>query len=619
MSQATTAPDIDQVATAYGESYAHLADELAWLDLLIQLRVAEMRLRALALSATGQQQIFIAHAEVDALLQPADAILDTPALADLRATIGELRSVIDGRVAATLAQGDDQPLARLGRVFGLSPFEQAVLLICLAPELERKYDRLYAYLQDDMTRKKPSVDLALNLLCDRPAERWQARSIFAEHAPLFRYGLLQASDDPQSPSGSSDLARFLKLDPRIAGFLLGDGRIDGRLAGIARLEWPDVSTATPLIDPALLARTLRLVEHHCIPGAGARQPLALHLRGAYGSGRWELALAICGQLPCPLLVIDTELLMARGGETEALLRTACREGPLCQAALYLNRVDILLGDEERARTALRLLASATAEYGWLIFLAGERPWPAQGLFEGMAFQSVTLPRADASLRAEAWRRELARSAPGADAAWVEELALRFRLTPGQIRAAAEDAAQQQVMNGMVLTLAELSAACRRQSSRRLADLAQPIAPHAGWDDLVLLPDCIAQLRELCGLGRAEQEHRRVPGRCAHTGRCGADRLPGHGLDDQQPLRLAAQPRQPRRVGAARRYRPRRADVLRRLRGAADGRHRGRLRWLGSALRARAAERRRRGHRRHDSPAPGGGRHGPAALRPPPAV
>ena len=38
------------------------------------------------------------------------------------------------------------------------------LLIALAPEIDPRYERLYAYLQDDVTRKRPSIDLTLNLL-----------------------------------------------------------------------------------------------------------------------------------------------------------------------------------------------------------------------------------------------------------------------------------------------------------------------------------------------------------------------------------------------------------------------------------------------------------------------
>src|SRR5262245_17617142 len=53
------------------------------------------------------------------------------------------------------------PLPALARAFGLSPFDVDVLLIALAPELDLRYQRLYAYLQDDVTRKSASVDLAL--------------------------------------------------------------------------------------------------------------------------------------------------------------------------------------------------------------------------------------------------------------------------------------------------------------------------------------------------------------------------------------------------------------------------------------------------------------------------
>ena len=84
------------------------------------------------------------------------------------------------------------------------------------------YDRLYAYLQDDITRKRPSVDLVLDLLCDSEIERWQARRLLTEGSALLRAGLVETLDDPYSPSGSTGLAQFLGLDPRIRGFVLGD-------------------------------------------------------------------------------------------------------------------------------------------------------------------------------------------------------------------------------------------------------------------------------------------------------------------------------------------------------------------------------------------------------------
>src|SRR5947209_4897361 len=53
--------------------------------------------------------------------------------------------------AASTYLGPFEPtsrLARIGRVFGLSPFDLGIVLIALAPEFDTKYERAYAYLQD---------------------------------------------------------------------------------------------------------------------------------------------------------------------------------------------------------------------------------------------------------------------------------------------------------------------------------------------------------------------------------------------------------------------------------------------------------------------------------------
>src|SRR6266545_3448125 len=44
--------------------------------------------------------------------------------------------------------GADAPLARLARAYELSAFDLDVILIALAPELDLRYERLYAFLQD---------------------------------------------------------------------------------------------------------------------------------------------------------------------------------------------------------------------------------------------------------------------------------------------------------------------------------------------------------------------------------------------------------------------------------------------------------------------------------------
>ena len=102
--------------------------------------------------------------------------------------------------------------------------------------------------QDDIARKRPSCDLVLDVLCRTESERWAARAWLAPHAALIHAGILELVDDPLSPSGSSGLAQFLRLDPRILRFILGESTFDARLAGMMRLLLPDSAVDPPAVD-----------------------------------------------------------------------------------------------------------------------------------------------------------------------------------------------------------------------------------------------------------------------------------------------------------------------------------------------------------------------------------
>ncbi|HEY3611701.1 MAG TPA: ATP-binding protein, partial [Pseudonocardiaceae bacterium] len=68
-------------------------------------------------------------------------------------------------------QGPVEPGSRLDRLtvaFGLRALDVELLLIALAPEVDARFERLYGYLNDDVTRGRPTVGLALEL-CGLPA------------------------------------------------------------------------------------------------------------------------------------------------------------------------------------------------------------------------------------------------------------------------------------------------------------------------------------------------------------------------------------------------------------------------------------------------------------------
>ena len=96
---------------------------------------------------------------------------------------------VETRKEATLAAGTLLALPHLARLFSLTRFEQHLVLLALAPEIDSRYERLYGYLHDDISRRRATPGLALRLLCRTRQERMDALTLFSPRAcALSRLG-----------------------------------------------------------------------------------------------------------------------------------------------------------------------------------------------------------------------------------------------------------------------------------------------------------------------------------------------------------------------------------------------------------------------------------------------
>jgi len=178
-----------------------------------------------------------------------------------------------------------------------------------------------------------------------------------------------------------------------------------------------------------------------------------------------------------------------------------REARLQGALLYWAGFDGLLRDDRAAHLAavLPVLAGRPGP----TFLAGEATWEPAGALHGCGFVRLEVTLPDAAQRLRLWQAALSEpgeSEPGEIAELdVAGLAGTFRLSGGQIRdavATARSLARRRDLAAPRLGQADLAAGCRLQSNRKLAELAQQIAPHYAWDDIVLPDDRLRQLREV---------------------------------------------------------------------------------------------------------------------------
>ena len=476
---------------------SHLMGALARLDILLESAVAATKACGEPGTAAPFPGLYIAPEEAASMLRRA------PGVPRFR----------EGRVESESLFGptvEFPPLALLVESFGLTSFDLDVIVVALAPELDLRYERIYGYLQDDVTRRRPSVDLALNLLTSTAEEKLSRRAHFAVEAPLIRHGLVHLVPDP-SHVHPPLLGHYLKLDEQVVRLLAGEEGMDRRLENYCRLLKPDAAT-TRLEELPLERETLDALRNLIRRARDTSQPLKFHFSGRRGSGKLRAAQALASEFGLSLIVADLNRCPDGKAEFESTLRVTFREAWLKNAILYLDGVDLLRHSDRAIQ--FPYLMEAVAAHSGIVILAGTEAWAPDGRATS---EVIDVPFAvpEFALRRAHWQASLAAHPIVLGGQELDALAGRFRLTPGQIEEAVRWARNRAIWRAAShstkveiegpsaanVTLADLFAGARAQCGHELAKLTRKIEAKQTWDDLVLPPDQLSQLREVCDQAR----------------------------------------------------------------------------------------------------------------------
>jgi hypothetical protein len=385
-------------------------------------------------------------------------------------------------VAADPAVPDGPSVPALAKRFGLDGFDMDVLLVAAAPELDLRYERVFAYLNDDVSRRRPTVALLLDLLCTDAGDHLDRRERFAADAPLLRHGLIEVLDEADHPNAPL-LARSVRVDPQTLRVLRGSGELDDRLAAFCRRVVP----ACRLDELALLEPDRRALAQ----AATGRRNARLFLQGPPGAGRGRAAEAFAAAAGRLLLLVDTEAAMRLQDAWDPLLLRLGREAELDDAVLYLDgATDLIEGPADRRARTLR---AAVHDARGPVLVSGSAAWPGPAL----GVHTIRFGMPEPTIRRAVWRAALQQWDAVARPAAIRAVADRFRLLPGQIEAAAGQAVAAAACEGVEPpALEHLFAAARAQTAFRFDGLADKLEPVHGWDDLVLPDETVAHLREL---------------------------------------------------------------------------------------------------------------------------
>jgi MoxR-like ATPase len=396
----------------------------------------------------------------------------------------------------------------LARELAHTPIERDVVLLALARELRLDYEIIFGFLNDDLTRRWPTRDLALRLLARDDDERARVCAALGESAHLVRHGLLRICD---SGDHASWLASGVCVAPLAAALLGNAGAPAMRLPpGVTVIAAPSEPEAAviPKAAQARLARIVRAVlDDESLP--------LVVLEGRRGCGRMRLARDLARAIAAPLLRVDIGVAAdaapadasprsRASGAAEAALSAALLWQRLARAVVLVDGADAWFAHGEAAAAPPHALIEQLGDARGPVLLRLENGARWHTALGTLRTTHVEVAEAGATERCRAWRDALSRATPRAKLADREALALgdRFDLTPGRIarivRRAADEGALDDAAHAQPASSAlvgRLSEAARDDSREAIGRLAvRAPTPHA-WDDLVLPAPTLARLRD----------------------------------------------------------------------------------------------------------------------------
>ena len=400
----------------------------------------------------------------------------------------------------TIKSGVLLPFAYMLRKLELTEFEQYMACLAMAPELNREFERLFCYLQDDLAWRYPSLDLCVKMYTmDEQEEIWLI------HQSFVRRELLTCIFEKPSLGMESELAWRLKLRRDLIDFaFFYESDLLGRKAEY-RLSVSESEQETGLSINQETAKTIvrYLNENSSELGRGVQGRL-FFLRGPYGSGKKRQIRAVANALGYSVLLFDVREVVCRKEEQmfEAVGNAVVR-AVLDQAFLVFCNWEAIWPEEKQKRQTAQEMIRKASLFFRNIFLTVEEETgedAMQGQYPvGYQIEEFRMRFPSIQERSMLWKEFLEPGAGEEDPALYDRLAAQFDFTPGVIKEAAEFALKEAKNKGEQQICATLLyRACQQKISHRLGERASRVNAAYTWDDLVLEDGPKELLRQACG-------------------------------------------------------------------------------------------------------------------------
>jgi len=414
-------------------SLNHLFSELRRIELKLKIQAVQMRQKDGQPVEDKFRGLYISDSEIDNILNDKPIIsVDLPqsaektALSPLLKSLAQTTSSNSDRKAESLRLNISLRLFDLEKSFGLSKFGIDCILMCMLPEIDLRFQKLFGYIQDDIIKKYPSVDLLIRTLAENNDNPLKLRGVFASESPLLTYRLLIIEED--NNHSIPLLGKLVRIDERILNYLLEVEEIDKNIRTFSNLIVPSLNFDQVILDEEIKSKLKHFTRYT------TQDTPVCFFQGRPGTGRKTTAEAICHEIGQRLLTIDTERLLGAGNNSDLLIRLVFREGLLEKSAIYLDSCNLLFDKEKSPDSNKSLIFNELARYPFWSFIATEKCQCFERNFNNRPSLNIEFATPSANMRDDLWKQNKDNLTTLAEDADLSEVSNRFKLNGGQIRA-----------------------------------------------------------------------------------------------------------------------------------------------------------------------------------------
>lgn len=375
-------------------------------------------------------------------------------------------------------------LKRLEEKLQLTSLETNIILILFALEVDPRYERIFAYIQDNMNMTYVTVELLNKLFCSIKDE---TEALYAYFAMPFKLSMLDMISFSSSDTSSDIIFKKpILLSPSVRNYLLGDVHLQGTLARYCTI-------IEPYQEPSVsLSGVEKSIEENVDKATNTSERYLINIYGKSEKMKKDEAVKIASSFYVGLLCVDTKAAIKTEESFEKIVPSLLRDALLTGTLLYFESFEYCLESEKSNELEV---ISILEQLSWMTFFSSKKSWNPAKIPNAVNFYSFEHVNDDPNYTKHYWEEALSRYDSSMASDLSQTLSHTFDFLEEEIDAIVAYLDTQKKL-GKTIDKEHTLRACRSKITADLGKYAQHIKASGTFEDLVLSQKQSEKLQEI---------------------------------------------------------------------------------------------------------------------------